>query len=67
MTMAANMGLGLVKIANREDTDQTALFRSSLIWVCTVCLDIFYSQLTFKILEHLQQLILMYEHLREKN
>ena len=24
----------LVRIANRENTDQTAFFRSSLIWVC---------------------------------
>ena len=32
----------LVSIANREDPDQTASeFRSSLIWVCTVCQSLF--------------------------
>ena len=30
------------RIANREDPDQTAsASKSSLIWVCTVCLDLF--------------------------
>ena len=38
----------LVKIANREDPDQ---FRSSLIYVCTVCIGLFGKQLVF--LEHL--------------
>ena len=38
----------LVRVANREDPDQT-----SLIWVCTVCLGLFGRQLKFKILEHL--------------
>ena len=28
------------RITNRVDTDQTAPLRSSLIWVCTVCLDL---------------------------
>ena len=27
--------------ANSGDPDQTALFRSSLIWVCTICSDLF--------------------------
>ena len=27
-------------MANSVDPDQTAPFRSSLIWVCTVCLDL---------------------------
>ena len=40
-----------VIIANREDPDQTA--RSSLIWVCPVCLSLFGRQLVFEILEHL--------------
>ena len=52
----------LVRIANRKDPDQTAskkqsdlrlLLRSSLIWVCTVCLCLFDRQLLFEILEHL--------------
>ena len=38
----------LVRITNREDPDQTASFRSSLIWVCTVCLGFFGEQLVFK-------------------
>ena len=37
----------LVRIANREDPDQTA------IWVCTVCPCLFGRQLVFKILEQL--------------
>ena len=37
----------LVRIANREDPDQT------LIWVCTVSLGISGMQLVFAILEHL--------------
>ena len=36
-------------------------FRSSLIWVCIVCLDLFCNQLVFKILEHLR-----YEACHEK-
>ena len=43
----------LVIIANREVPDQTASERSSLIWVCTVCLGLFDRQLVFEILEHL--------------
>ena len=49
----------LVKIANREEPDQTAssearllIFRNSLI--CTVCLGLFGRQLVFEILEHLR-------------
>ena len=42
----------LVRIANREDPDQTeACF--SLIWVCAVCLGLFGGQLLFEFLEHL--------------
>ena len=37
----------LVKIANKENPDQ------SLIWVCAVCQDIFCRQLVFKILDYL--------------
>ena len=45
----------LVRIANREDPDQIAslVFRSSLTWVCTVCLDLFDRQQVFEILENL--------------
>ena len=45
----------LVRIANREDPDQTASWRSSLNWVCSGCLGLFGRQLhvVFKILEHL--------------
>ena len=47
----------LVRVANREDPDQTAssdcFFRSSLIWVCPVYLGLFGNQLVFDILEHL--------------
>ena len=43
----------LVRIANREDPDQTASLRSSLIWVCTVCLGLIGRRLAFGILEHL--------------
>ena len=44
----------LVRIANREDLDQTAcFFGSSLILVCAVHLDLFGRQLVFKILEYL--------------
>ena len=42
-----------VKIANREDPDQTALLESSLILICTVCLGLFGRQQVFGILEHL--------------
>ena len=41
----------LISIAHREDSDQT--FRTSLIWVCAVCLDLFSQVQVFKILEHL--------------
>ena len=44
----------LVRIAIREDPDQTASERSSLIWVFTVCPGLFGRQLGFEILEHLQ-------------
>ena len=40
----------LVKIANSEDPDQPAV-RSSLIWVCAVCLCLLGRQLMFEILE----------------
>ena len=40
----------LARIANREDPE---FLRSSLIWVCSICLDLFGRQLLFKILEHL--------------
>ena len=40
----------LVRIANWEDPDQT---RSSLIWVCTVCLALFGRQLVLNFLGHL--------------
>ena len=43
----------LVRIANREDLDQKTASKSSLICVCTVCLDIFGKQVVFEILEHL--------------
>ena len=59
----------LIKIANREDPDQTAAskcFKSSLIWVCAVfkfrsskiwvwavCLCLSGRQIVFEILEHL--------------
>ena len=36
-----------VRIANREEPDQTA----SLNWVCTVCLDLLDRQLVFEFLE----------------
>ena len=39
-----------VRIANREDPDQTASL--SLVWICIVCLGCF-GRLVFKILEHL--------------
>ena len=42
-----------VRIANREDADQTASSEASLIWVCTICLDVFCNQLVFETLEHL--------------
>ena len=42
----------LVRKADREDPDQTALMRSSLNWVCTVCLGFFSKHLVFEILEH---------------
>ena len=44
-----------VKIANSEYPDQTAssVFRSSLIWVCAVCLGLYDKHLVFEILEHL--------------
>ena len=34
-------------------------FRSCLIWVCTVCLDLFGKQLVFKIVEHFPYLVHM--------
>ena len=43
----------VVKVANREDPDQTASTESSLIWVCTVCLGLLGWQLVFDISEHL--------------
>ena len=46
----------LVKIANSEDSAQIAFFRSSLICICPVCLDIF-GRLVLEILEHLLYLI----------
>ena len=45
-----------VRIANRED-------RSSLIWVCAVCLGLFGRQLVFKILEHLPYLLLEFKRI----
>ena len=42
----------LVRIANREDPDQTLASAT----VCTVCLCLFGRQLVFKILEHLSYL-----------
>ena len=42
----------LVRIANRENPDQTASLES-LIWVCTVYLGFLGRQLVFEILEHL--------------
>ena len=39
-----------IRIANRAYPDQTAS-RSSLIWVCTVCLDLSGRQIMSKILE----------------
>ena len=42
----------LVRIANREDPDQTASLED-LIWDCTVCLGLFGRQLFSEILEHL--------------
>ena len=42
----------LIRIVNEGDPDQTAslqLFRSSLIWVCTVCLGLFDRQLMLEI------------------
>ena len=39
----------LVRIVNREDPDQTASERSSLIFVCTVCLGLFGRQLVLEI------------------
>ena len=44
----------LVRIANREDPDQTAP-KSSLLRVCPVCLGLYDLQLVFEILEHLSQ------------
>ena len=38
----------LVRIANRQDPDQTAS-----VWDCVVCLGVFGRQLVFKISEHL--------------
>ena len=51
LTGRARIHKMLVRIANREDPDQTA---SSLIWVCTVCLGLFDEQLVFEILDPLQ-------------
>ena len=50
-----------VRIANREDPDQTASseYRSSLIWVCTVCLGPYGRQQLFEILEHLLYLCIL--------
>ena len=48
LVMKAGMHTMLVRIANREDPD-----RSSLIWVCTVCLGSFGRKLVFKNLKHL--------------
>ena len=49
-------------VANREDPDQTAseeaVLRSSLIWVCSVCLCLFGRQLVYEILLHLLYVIL---------
>ena len=45
----------IVRIADREDPDQIASsVRSSLIWVCIICLGFVGRQLVFKILVHLQ-------------
>ena len=41
----------LVRIANRDDPDQTAVM--SLIRVCAVCLGIFGKYLVFEILDYL--------------
>ena len=43
----------LDRMINREDPDQTAPFRSSMISVCAVCFGLFSRQLVFEILEHL--------------
>ena len=40
----------LVKIAKREDPDQTA--SSEAVWIGTVCQGLFAMQLVFEILEH---------------
>ena len=48
----------LVRVADREDPDQTASpVQSSLIWVCPVCLGLFCRRLVFEILEHLLEYI----------
>ena len=47
----------LVRIANREDPDQTAS------WVFAVCLGLFDMQLVFKILEHSKFLPYLLENL----
>ena len=47
----------LVRITNSEDPDQT-----SLIWVCTVCLCLFGWRQLFEILDHLQYVLLNFEH-----
>ena len=49
LLMKAGIHKMLVRKANREGSDQ----RSSLIWVCAVCLGHLGKQLVFKILEHL--------------
>ena len=53
----------LVRIANREKSDQTA-YSSSLIWFCPVYLGHFGKKLVFEILEHLPYCIRMWKSVR---
>ena len=46
----------LVRKASREDPAQTAFFRSSLIWVCTIFSKSFWSEIS----EHLRNILLVY-------
>ena len=49
LVFRAEMNKMLVRIANREYSDQTASL-SSLMWVCTVCQDLSGRQLVFEVL-----------------
>ena len=49
-------------MANSIDPDQTAPFRSSLIWVYTVCIHHFVRTLVYEILWHLPYFLLNFNN-----